>query len=292
MDEVATLSVEGMNKSAIARAKQIAWNTVDRWLERAANFCRRFNRQRINRLEVTELQADEIRTLVGGKLQPPIWIFVSLEVWSRLWPSTIVGKRSYRNTLALFRDVFGRMNDNCFPLITTDGFKFYRTVVKRVFRAACLFGQVIKKRRNDRIIKIERKTRIGAAWKWEQAWRNSEDSQKLNTSYVERLNLTIRKGSAYLFRRTICHARRRQRLEDHLELLRCHYNFIRPHLALKFGCEMRTPAMQAGLTTRRLMFRDIFSAKMILVALRIDIARFVYVASSASVSNSRFSLAA
>ena len=33
-DEVASLSVEGLNKSAIARAKQITWNTVHRWLER------------------------------------------------------------------------------------------------------------------------------------------------------------------------------------------------------------------------------------------------------------------
>ncbi len=69
--------------------------------------------------------------------------------------------------------------------------------------------------------------------------------QKLNTSYVERLNLTIRQGSEYLVRRTICYARQKQRLEDHLQLLRCYYNFVRPHRALKFGREVRTPAMQA-----------------------------------------------
>jgi hypothetical protein len=34
----------------------------------------------------------------------------------------------------------------------------------------------------------------------------SEDSVKLNTSFVERLNLTIRKGSSYLGQRTICQA--------------------------------------------------------------------------------------
>src|SRR5262245_40284268 len=34
--EVARLSVEGLNKSAIARVKRIAWNTVARWLEKAA----------------------------------------------------------------------------------------------------------------------------------------------------------------------------------------------------------------------------------------------------------------
>ena len=71
---------------------------------------------------------------------------------------------------------------------------------------------------------------------------------KLNTSFVERLNLTIRQGSAYVGRRTICHARWREHLEEHLELFRCYYNFIGTHRALKFGREVRTPAMQAGLT--------------------------------------------
>jgi hypothetical protein len=85
---------------------------------------------------------------------------------------------------------------------------------------------------------------IGAVWRFEQALRDSEDSSKLNTSFIERLNLTIRQGSAYLCRRTICQARWKERLEDHLELLRCYYNFIRPYRALKFGLEIRTPAMQ------------------------------------------------
>jgi len=64
-------------------------------------------------------------------------------------------------------------------------------------------------------------------WRLEQALHDSEDSAKLNTSFVERLNLTIRQGSAYHSRRTICQARWKQRLEDHLELVRRHYNFVR-----------------------------------------------------------------
>ena len=83
---------------------------------------------------------------------------------------------------------------------------------------------------------------------------------KLNTSFVERLNLTIRQGSAYLGRRTIYQARWKQCLDDHLELLRCHYNFIKPHRALKLGREVRTPARQSGLTGKRLTFREIFSS--------------------------------
>ena len=264
-DEVAALSVEGLNKSAIARVKQIAWNTVDRWLERAANSCHRFNVRRITGLAVEELQADEIRTIVGGK-QQPIWIFAVIDVWSRLWPSTVVGRRSYRNTLTLFRDVANRMSFSRFPLIATDGFEFYEKVVRRVFRPACLYGQVIKMRRNDRVIRVDRRTRIGAAWRWEQALADSEDSEKLNTSFIERLNLTIRQSSAYLCRRTICYARRTERLKAHLELLRCYYNFVRPHRGLRFGREVRTPAIQAGLTKRRLTLREIFSSTIVFLA--------------------------
>ena len=49
-------------------------------------------------------------------------------------------------------------------------------------------------------------------------------------------------------------------LEHHLELLRCHYNFVRPHLALKFGGEIRTQAMQADPTKHRLTTLDCISA--------------------------------
>ena len=55
------------------------------------------------------------------------------------------------------------------------------------------------------------------------------------------------------------------------EAPRCYYNFVRPHGALKFGREIRTPAMQAGLTTRRLTFRNIFFATTIPLWLRIEV---------------------
>jgi len=50
-----------------------------------------------------------------------------------------------------------------------------------------------------------------------------------------------------------------EQLKNQLEMVRCHYNFLRPHRALKFGSETRTPAMQAGLARRRLSFREIFT---------------------------------
>jgi transposase-like protein len=82
-DKVASLSVEGLNQSAIARVKRIAWNTVHRWLERASISCRRFSDRKMKRLARAELQADEMRAIVGGKEQS-IWVFVVPDVWSRV----------------------------------------------------------------------------------------------------------------------------------------------------------------------------------------------------------------
>ena len=194
-DALVALRVEGVSISAIARVEGLAWNTVARWLERAAEVCRRFNDKRISGFAVEELQADEIRSFAGSK-DRPTWIFAAIEVWSRLWPSTIVGRRSYRNTLALVRDVSTRMDFVKLPLIVTDGFDYYEKVVRRVFGAAALYAQVLKTRRNDRIVKVERRALIGAAWRFEEALKNSEDSSTINTSFIERLNLTIRQSLA------------------------------------------------------------------------------------------------
>ena len=74
------------------------------------------------------------------------------------------------------------------------------------------------------------------------------------------MNLTIRQGCACLRRRSPCHARKKHTLDDHLELFRCFYIFVRPHSALRFGKVTRTPAVQAGLAKKRLSFRDILTA--------------------------------
>ena len=102
---------------------------------------------------------------------------------------------------------------------------------------------------------------LGTDAQLEEALFYSEDSSTLNTSFIERHNLTIRQGCSYLGRRTPCHARRAEFLEGQVSLLMAYYNFLRPHRALKFGKTIRTPAMQAGLAKKRLSFRDVFTSR-------------------------------
>ena len=85
-DEVAALSVEGVGKSAIARVKGIGWNTVDRWLERAASYCRKFIDTNVKELDIAEIQADEIRTFAGGK-NDVVWVFATLDVTTGASPT-------------------------------------------------------------------------------------------------------------------------------------------------------------------------------------------------------------
>ena len=154
--------------------------------------------------DLIELQADELCTFVGNK-RKTVWLFATIEVSSRLWAGSVLGRRSDHNARAVINDVIRRGRVVGRPLIATDGFEYYVGAVGGLFGSACVYGQVLKTRRNNRVIRVERRVKIGAAsrlkaWLWE-----SEDSETLNTSFVERLNLTIRQGSAYLRRRSPCH---------------------------------------------------------------------------------------
>ena len=52
------------------------------------------------------------------------------------------------------------------------------TAVHSIIGPACLHGRVIETRRNDRIIKVERRTLIGDTWRFEETLHDSEDSSR------------------------------------------------------------------------------------------------------------------
>jgi len=268
-ENVASLRVEGVSISATARVTGHARNPIARWLERASTAARRFNDRMLRDFDLFELQADELCTFVGNK-HKTVWLFATIEVSSRLWAGSLLGRRSDRNAWAIISDVIRRGRVVGCPLIATDGFESYVGAIGDLFGPACVFGQVLKTRRNNRVVRVERRVKIGTANRLKAALWASEDSETLNTSFIERLNLTIRQGSAYLRRRSPCHARGADQLRSHLELVRCHYNFVRPHRALRFGPDTRTPAMQAGLVSTRLALSDIFTAPC--VTLRVFVA--------------------
>ena len=217
----------------------------------------------MNFLSIKEVQADEIRTFVDSKKKVR-WLFTAIEVSTRLWISMVVGNRTYQNVKRCLWQFLRNGRVSLPFLFTTDGFDMYRWFVQRYLKGIAIYGQIIKKRSKNRVRSVDRTLFSGTQDDLKPVLLESEDSHTLNTSFVERHNLIIRQGCAYLRRKTPSHARDIRTLEEQLELFQCYYNFIRPHSALKFGTEVRTPAKQAGLVRRNLCFRDIFSLNLAL----------------------------
>src|SRR5215470_12246391 len=58
-------------------------------------------------------------------------------------------------------------------------------------------------------------------------------SGRLNTAFIERVNLTVRHGVAALARRTWATAQQSAHLLAHLEWWRAYYHCVRPHASLR-----------------------------------------------------------
>ena len=121
-DQVASLRVEGMSISATARVTGHSRNTIARWLERASTAAKRFNHRMLRGFDLMELQADELCTFIGSK-RNIIWLFATIEVSSRVWAGSVLGRRSDRNASAVINNVVRRGRVVGCPLIATDGFE-------------------------------------------------------------------------------------------------------------------------------------------------------------------------
>ena len=102
--------------------------------------------------DLIELQADELCTFVGNK-NTTVWLFATIEVSSRLWAGSVLGRRSDRNARAVISDVIRRGRVVGSPLIATDGFEYYVGAIRGLFGSACVYGQVLKTRRNNRVVR-------------------------------------------------------------------------------------------------------------------------------------------
>jgi hypothetical protein len=135
-----------------------------------------------------------------------------------------------------------------------------------------IYGQVKKSYRRRKVVRVTRLMRCGTAEELRTALTVLGLSGRLNTAFVERVNLSIRQGIAALARRTWATAQTTPTLVAHLEWWRGYYHFVRPHGSLRVPLAQpvqrggrrvphryrrRTPAMAAGLTSRRWSARDL-----------------------------------
>lgn len=95
---------------------------------------------------------------------------------------------------------------------------------------------------------------------------------KIGTSFLERLNLTIRQSLAPLKRKTLGYSKARENLKKQVIFFQVFYNFARPHMSLRERISdsdqrfqnkwiPKTPGMAAGITEHVWTFRELLTVK-------------------------------
>src|SRR5881227_1629235 len=180
----------------------------------------------------------------------------------------------------------------CLPLFTSDGLNLYfyaltahfgdwlqvgrrgRNVRQWQVAAELIYGQVKKSYRRRKLVRVTHVMRLGTEPALKAVLQGLGLSGRLNTAFIERLNLTVRHGVAALARQTWATSQQSPHLLAHLEWWRAYYHFVRPHQSLRVAFaeprerggkhlaqlyRQRTPAMAAGRTHRRWTAREVLS---------------------------------
>jgi Integrase core domain len=140
--------------------------------------------------------------------------------------------------------------------------------------AGLIYGQVKKCYRRRKLVRVTPVMRLGTEAALTIALQRLGLSGRLNTAFIERVNLSVRHGVAALARRTWATSQQASQLLAHLEWWRAYYHFVRPHQSLRVALvqprarggklvaqryRRRTPAMAAGRTHRRWTAREVLS---------------------------------
>jgi hypothetical protein len=127
-----------------------------------------------------------------------------------------------------------------------------------------MYAQVVKEWKGGRIVKVYKREvshhSLDQVLEFISGLKNV--GKTVNTSYIERFNLTLRNCLCALVRRTLATTRLKEELEGHIFLFQVFYHFIRPHTSLTLGKgrgkQKRTPAIATGLADHIIFILGIF----------------------------------
>jgi IS1 family transposase len=288
---------EGLGIRATARVFEVDANTVLQWLVEAAEQLRAFTRYFLCDVHVTQLQLDELYAVLRGVREGQIseeqalrlleparpWVWTAIDPVSKLLLAIEVGPRTVAMAQRVVHQVVGVLAPGCMPAWFSDGFKGYLPAILGHFGVwthperrqdqgprpkprwmplpQLLYAQVVKQYRRKRVVGVHHRVVFGTLEAVEHVL--AACGWKINTSFIERLNLDIRQRVAAVGRRvnTLCQGE--AGLQHQLALFHVYYNFVLAHGSLRQPLQAPastngrgsakvwqpcTPAMAAGLT--------------------------------------------
>jgi IS1 family transposase/transposase-like protein len=231
---------EGLGIRAVARVFETDPNTILGWLVEAADHLEAFSRHFLRDLDVEQVQMDELFALLSavkdGEVserqaikrlsRSPHWVWVAMDPVGKLLLAVDVGDRTLAMAQRLVHQVTRVLVPHCAPLFLSDGFREYLTALVTHYgcwlqperrrdkgpqprprwmpRPQLLYAPVVKRYRRRRLVGVKHRVILGPAAIIESIL--AKRGWKMNTSFVERLNLDFRQHVAAIGRRvnTLC----------------------------------------------------------------------------------------
>ena len=288
---------EGLGIRATARVFAIDPNTVLQWLVEAAEHLQAFSAYFLCDVHVRQLQLDELYAVLRSVKEGEIsednaikrlersrhWVWTVLDPESKLLVAIDSGPRTLAMAQRVVHQVVGVLALGCVPAWFSDGFKGYLPAIVGHFGLwvhpgrshdkgpwpkprwmplpGLLYAQVVKSYRRRRIVAVKHRVVFGTLEAVEQVL--AACGWKINTAFVERLNLDIRQCVAAVGRRVNTLCKGEDGMQHQLALFHAYHNFVLPHASLRQPLQVPeptngpgpakrwrpyTPAMAAGLT--------------------------------------------
>lgn len=290
---------EGLGIRGTARVFEIDANTVLQWLVEAAEQLHAFSDYFLRELPINQIQLDELYAVLSavrdGDLseaegveqlsRSPHWVWTAIDPETKLLLCVRVGERTLAMAQAVLHQVAQLLAPDCVPLFFSDGYAHYLTAIVTHFggwvqpprkqatgpaprprwmpRPELLYAQVVKTMKRRRIVEVKHRVVFGTKTAVNQAL--AAYGWQINTSFVERLNLSLRQRVAAMSRRSATSCKSEDGLRQQLALFHVYHNFVLPHASLRQALAEPvatngsgsarmwrpcTPAMAAGLTDR------------------------------------------
>lgn len=271
--------LEGLCPEAIARIEDVHPTTVQRWIDRACEQAKAADEKVITGVSTDNIELDEIHSFAGAKHPDEQksdpeevgqhWVHCAMARESRLLLEVVVGPRTEESAMNLVEGAAKRLNSQCWPLWSSDGWAPYVFALTVIFGVRIHFiqakrpgrpkeseivpdprlqyGQVVKQREGRRLVAVIRRIVFG--------FDEEVPLKQISTSLLERLNGTIRQHVVPLHRKTRSFAKRRTSLNIQAQLFKSYYNLCRKHSTLKG----KSPAQAAELTGHPWTLRELLT---------------------------------
>lgn len=253
--------VEGMSIRATVRMTGAAKNTVTKLLADVGRACEEYQDGILTDLPCTDLQCDEIWAFCYSKAKNvpeerrdefgygDVWTWTAIDADTKLVPTWLVADRSPQAAWLFMQDLASRLRGRV--QLTTDGYGSYLRAVHDAFGFDIDYAMLVKQYGLDQAAE-KRYSPAVCVGSQKTVISGSPIPERINTSYIERQNLTMRMHMRRFTRLTNAFSKKLENLEAAVALHFMFYNFARVHTTIG-----TTPAIAAGVTDHKWSLLDI-----------------------------------